>query len=122
MLPLSSSQVSSSAVGLPGRTLTRPSAMASADARERRILGRWMATLALIGVMIGLGYVWLRLQVDAAGYRLEATRQAVQRLRQETNELLAEAATLDNSTRLEQLASMRLGLQRPGKDQQMVLP
>jgi hypothetical protein len=81
-----------------------------------------MIVLALVGVLIGVAYVWLRLQVDAAGYRLDVTRRTVQRLRQEMNELLAEAAKVDNSTHLEELAAARLGLRRPTKDEQLVLP
>jgi cell division protein FtsB len=100
----------------------RPANMASANAPERRALGRWTAVLVTVGVLIALGHVWLRLKVAETGYQLEATRQAVDRLRQESNELTAQAAMLDTPARLEVVAQARLGLTRPQKRQEAMLP
>lgn len=122
MLPLSIGQTHTARSAGPSAVAGRVSGMASANPAERHALGLWLATLVSIGVLFALGHVWLRLKVSDVGYRLDATRQAVERLRQEANELVADSASLDNSTRLEELARTRLGLQRPTKGQEAVLP
>ncbi len=121
MLPLSIDRTPSQRVVLsaPGSRRTR---MALADAHERQAFGIWMVLLVGACVFVALGYVWLRLKVAEVGYRFDATRQAVERLREESRELEAEAARFDNAVNLEALAQSRLGLQRPNKGQEAVLP
>ncbi|MBI3784210.1 MAG: cell division protein FtsL [Deltaproteobacteria bacterium] len=96
--------------------------MASADLSERRAFFSWATTLVILAVLIALGHVWLRLRVSEMGYELEATHQAIDRLRQEANELTAQAAALSSPARLELLANSRLALGRPQKGQEAVLP
>ncbi|HVM98355.1 MAG TPA: cell division protein FtsL [Candidatus Acidoferrales bacterium] len=121
MLPLSLGRIP------PGR-LTQPDArkrrskMASADLLERRAFSSWATTLVVLAVVIALAHVWLRLQVSETGYELEATHQAIDRLRQEANDLTAQVAALNSPARLESLAQSRLGLSRPQKGQEAVLP
>jgi len=100
----------------------RPANIASATSAELRALIVWLACFVLVGVGIGLGHVWLRLKVTDIGYRLSATRQVVERLEQEGNELTMEVARLDAPGRLEEAARMRLGMVQPEKNQEAVLP
>jgi cell division protein FtsL len=100
----------------------RPANIASATSAELRVLIIWLACFVLIGVGIGLGHVWLRLKVTDIGYRLSATRQVVERLEREANELTMEVARLDAPGRLEEAAGVRLGMVQPEKNQEAVLP
>ena len=100
----------------------RPGNMASANARERRALSAWTWVIVAVGVFVALGYVWLHLKVAESGYRLEATRQAVERLHQEANDLTVEAASFDSPARLEAVAQARLGMRRVQKGQEAILP
>src|SRR5436309_2296788 len=86
----------------------RPANIASASHVELRALSAWIALLGVLGVAIGLGYVWLRLKVTDLGYHLSATRQVVERLEKEAHELTMEIARLDASRRLEETARTRL--------------
>jgi cell division protein FtsL len=56
------------------------------------------------------------------GYRLVTTRQLIEKLQQEQHELTVEAASLDAPRRLEDVARGRLGMTRPEKGQETVLP
>ena len=96
--------------------------MASANARERWALSVWTWLIIAVSVFVALGYVWLHLKVAESGYRLEATRQAVERLHQEANDLTVEAASLDSPARLEAVAQARLGMRRVQKGQEAILP
>jgi cell division protein FtsL len=71
------------------------------------------AILWALGIGLLLGYVWVRLKVVEAGYRLSATRQLVERLQQEGRELAVRAAAADASDRLRLLARERLGMRPP---------
>jgi len=100
----------------------RPANVTSATRAEVRALIAWLACCVLIGVGIGLGHVWLRLKVTDIGYRLSATRQVVERLQQESNELTMEVARLEAPGRLEEAVRTRLGMVSPEKNQEAVLP
>jgi hypothetical protein len=103
-------------------TRWRPTNIREAVSAEVRALAVWIGVLVFVGVVVGLGYVWMRLLVVDVGYRLSATRQLVERLEQEGQELAVEAAAADTPGRLEQEAHLRLGLQRPERGQDAVLP
>jgi alkylhydroperoxidase/carboxymuconolactone decarboxylase family protein YurZ len=121
MLPLSIGRTASNRLTRhPG--WKRPANMASANPLERRAFSSWTAALVGMGVLIALGHVWLRLKVSETGYQIEATRQAIERLRQEAGELTAQAAVLDGKAHLEMLSQARLGLVRPQKGQEAILP
>ncbi|HVN87751.1 MAG TPA: hypothetical protein VMW17_23180 [Candidatus Binatia bacterium] len=98
---------------------TNTSAAANAATRA---LASWIGLFGFAGVLVALGYVWVRLMVVDVGYRLSATRQLVERLEQEGRELAVEAAAADTPGRLEHEAQLRLGLQRPARGQDAVLP
>jgi cell division protein FtsL len=108
----------------PRRTFAwlRPANIAAAHSEEVRALIAWLAVFVMLGVLIALGHVYLRLKVVDLGYRLSATRQLVGRLEQERHELTVEAATLNTAARLEEVAGVRLGMTRPEKGVQKVLP
>jgi cell division protein FtsL len=126
MLPLSLGRLSP----LPlGRKETRqpavwlrPTNIASVRSAELRALITWLGVFVALGVIIALGYVWLRLRVVDVGYRLVTTRQLLEKLQQEQHELTVEAARLDAPSRLEKVARGRLGMTRPEKGQEAVLP
>ena len=100
----------------------RPSNTSAAASAEIRALASWIVWFVFAGVLVALAYVWVRLMVVEVGYRLSATRQLVERLEQEGRELAVEAAAADTPGRLEQEASARLGLQRPARGQDAILP
>ena len=100
----------------------RPTNIASETRAELRALVAWLAIFVAAGVLIGLVHVWLRLKVVDLGYRLGATRQVVERLKQEGEELTLEVAGLTASGRLDEVARGRLGMNRPEKGQEAVLP
>jgi cell division protein FtsL len=82
----------------------------------------WVSLLSTVGVLVLLGYVWVRLKVVEAGYRLSATRQLVERLELEGRELMARVAAADAPARLEELAHSRLGMRRPRIGEEARLP
>ncbi len=126
MLPLSAGRVSS--LSPPQRALhdslawLRPVNIASASSVQLLALITWLAIFVTLAVGIAVGHVWLRLKVVDLGYRLSATRQVIEKLEQEGHDLAVEAATLDASGRLEEVARARLGMTRPEKGQEAVLP
>jgi hypothetical protein len=88
---------------------------------ELRALVAWGALLGVLGVLLLLGYVWVRLKVVEAGYRLSATRQLVERLELEGRELSVRAAASDATGHLEELAA-RLGMRPPQPGEEEMLP
>jgi cell division protein FtsL len=100
----------------------RPANNSSKSLVERRAAAVWMGVVAALAVGIGLAHVWLRLQVVNVGYQLSATREVIARLQQEENELALEVAGLDVPARLEALARERLGMIRPERGQEAMLP
>ena len=99
----------------------RPNVTADVHA-ELRALVTWVGIIIVSAVLIGLVHVWLRIQVVDRGYKLNDSRQAVQRLTQEGGELTLEVARLMDATRLGELARTRLGMVRPDVGQELVLP
>jgi hypothetical protein len=87
---------------------------------ELRALAVWGVLLGVLGVSLLLGYVWVRIKVVDAGYRLSVTRQLVERLEQEGRELAVRAAAADGQ--LEERAAQRLGMRRPGREEEELLP
>lgn len=126
MLPLSMGRpplLNSERGELPNALAWRsPTNVASATSAELRALTTWLAVFVAIGVLIALMHVWLRLKVVDLGYRLGTTRQVVERLRQEGSELTLQAAALTAPNRLDEAARTRLGMIRPEKGQEAVLP
>jgi cell division protein FtsL len=93
----------------------------SVSAASRRLIACGVLFGAL-GVCLLLGYVWVRLMVVEAGYRLSVSRQLVEALEREGRELAVRAAAADSAARVEELASQRLGMRRPGRGEEELLP
>lgn len=100
----------------------KPANIASAKSSELRALIAWLGCFVVLGVLIALGHVWLRLKVVDLGYQVVTTRQLIEKLAQEEHELTIDIATLDAPGRLEEVAHARLGMTRPEKGQEAVLP
>lgn len=100
----------------------RPANVPFAVSADLQSLLAWGVLLGVLGVILLLGYVWVRLQVVEAGYRLSATRQLVERLEQEGRELAVRAAASDASGRLQGLAAKRLGMRAPDRYEAGALP
>ena len=100
----------------------RPANVRAAVSAEVRRLIACGAVLGLIGVGLLLGYVWVRLMVVEAGYRLSVTRQLVEGLEREGRELAVRAAAADSAARVEEMARARLGMRRPERGEEDVLP
>jgi cell division protein FtsL len=94
---------------------------ASVSAELRRLIG-WGVVLGSLGVCLLLGYVWVRLMVVEAGYRLSVTRQLVEVLEREGRELAVRAAAADSAAHLEELAGKRLGMRPPERNEEELLP
>lgn len=104
-----------------GIVLRRANVRASVSAEVRRLIV-WSVVLGAAGVCLLLGYVWVRLMVMEAGYRLSVTRQLVEVLEREGRELAVRAAAADSTARLEALATTRLGMRPPERGEEEVLP
>lgn len=115
-----------------GATLSRPvdgdtaarrpaNVRSSVSAAARRLIA-WGVALGAAGVCLLLGYVWVRLMVVEAGYRLSVSRQLVEVLEREGRELAVRAAAADSAARVEELASQRLGMRPPERGEEEFLP
>lgn len=82
----------------------------------------WGIVVGLLSVFLLLGYVWVRLKVVEAGYRLAATRQLVEVLEEEGRELEVRAAAADAEGRLQEMARIRIGMREPTRQEQEPLP
>ena len=100
----------------------RPANVRSSVSAEVRRLITWGVVLGSIGVCLLLGYVWVRLMVVEAGYRLSVTRQLVEVMEREGRELAVRAAAADSVARLEERARQRLGMRPPERGEEEVLP
>src|SRR5262249_44798149 len=124
MLPLSLGRtpIAPSHRDLPGSfAWLRPANIASAVTLQRRAVVAWLTLFVVLAVAIAFGHVWLRLKVVDLGYRLWVTRQVIEKLELEGQELTLEVATLEAPHRLEEAARARLGMTRPDKGQEVVL-
>jgi cell division protein FtsL len=99
----------------------RANVRASVSAEVRRLIV-WSVVLGAAGVCLLLGYVWVRLMVVEAGYRLSVTRQLVEGSEREGRELAVRAAAADSAAHLETLATTRLGMRRPERGEEEPLP
>ena len=100
----------------------RPANVPFTVSAELRALMVWAALVGVLGVCLMLGYVWVRLKVVEAGYRLSATRQLVERLEQEGRELVVRAAAADAAGHVQELAATRLGMRLPARTEEETLP
>jgi cell division protein FtsL len=98
-----------------------PNVRASVGAAVRGLFAHGVV-LGGLGVCLLLGYVWVRLMVVEAGYRLSVTRQLVEALEREGRELAVRAAAADSTARLEELAVRRLGMHPPQRGEERALP
>jgi hypothetical protein len=94
----------------------RPPNVRAAQRNDLRRLIAWCVVLGASAVCLLLGYVWVRLMVVEAGYRLSVT------LEREERELAVRAAAADSATQLEMAASARLGMRRPVRGEEEILP
>jgi cell division protein FtsL len=126
MLPLSLGRLSTSTTDRTEshHSIARltPANLTSIRSAELRALIAGLGLFVGLGVVIALGYVWLRIEVVNFGYRLGTTRQLIEKLQQEQHTLAVEAAILDSPGRLAEVARVRLGMMRPEKGQEVVLP
>ena len=100
----------------------RPANVRSSVSAELHRLIACGVVLGAVGVCLLLGYVWVRLMVVEAGYRLSVTRQLVEALEREERELAVQAAAADSAARLEALAIKRLGMRPPERGEEELLP
>ncbi len=82
----------------------------------------WYVVVALVGLTLALGQVWIRLQVVAVGYRLSNTRQLVHSLKGERQVLRMQWSALTAPTQLAERAEQRLGLRVPQPEQIVRMP
>ena len=87
--------------------------------RQRNIFTIIAALLWLL--FSGFGYVWCRVQVVQLGYKLSAAHRIHTQLLNDSKKLHLELARLKAPERVERIAIERLGLNRPSKEQIVVL-
>jgi cell division protein FtsL len=123
MVPQSLARGATLSRPVPGDPVARRPAnvRSSVSAAARRLIA-WGVVLGAAGVCLLLGYVWVRLMVVEAGYRLSVSRQLVAVLEREGRELAVRAAAADSAARLEELASKRLGMRPPERGEEEFLP
>lgn len=107
---------------LQAKPAWRPPNLRRGARSETRVLVGWSVVVGTLTILSLLGYVWVRIQVVEAGYRLSVTRQLVERLEREERELEVRAAAADAPWRLQELASERLGMRRPTREEEGRLP
>ena len=69
----------------------------------------------------GFGYVWCRVQVVHLGYKLSGAHRIHTQLLNDSKKLHLELARLKAPERVERIAIEKLGLNRPSKEQIVVL-
>lgn len=101
-------------------TILRPIAKVNGFSLRRPRLLSLFAFIAVV-LAVALFFVWSRIQVVNLGYeisslegRLHATEQNVQQLR-------LEAASLRSPARIERVATAKLGLRLPARDQVIII-
>ncbi len=82
----------------------------------------WYVVVALVGLILALGQVWIRLQVVAVGYKLSNTRQLVHSLQGERQALRMQWSALTAPARLAAQAEQRLGMSAPEPAQVVRVP
>lgn len=127
MVPASFTRPAIGSVGRGGAAVAehagwRPANVPITVSAELRALMAWAALVGVLGVCLMLGYVWVRLKVVEAGYRLSATRQLVERLEEEGRELAVRAAAADAAGHIQALAAARLGMRPPARAEEAILP
>ncbi len=100
----------------------RPQNILRKTSTETRAFAIWLAVWVVLGVLIGVGHVWLRTRVLELGYKRSATRSIIQKLEMEGQGLTARVETLESPARLEKVARARFNMIRVTPGQQAVLP
>ena len=82
---------------------------------------RWRCAAVLLSILLCLAavgiYMWPRLQVVRLAYRMQASEQRLNDLRQERDDLRRELASLKDPQRLYRVATEQLGMGLPRHDQ-----
>ena len=79
---------------------------------------RWRLGVAALAVITLIGaQVWVRLQVDELGYRVQRTTAVIEKLDHEHSELLAELNSEKSPALLSERAHIILGLREPAAGQ-----
>jgi len=78
--------------------------------------------LALVGLTLALGQVWIRLQVVAVGYQLSNTRQLIHSLERERQALRMQWSALTTPIQLVVQAERRLGMSAPEPERVVRVP
>lgn len=82
----------------------------------------WYVVIALVGLTLALGQVWIRLQVVEVGYKLSNTRQLIHSLQRERQALQMQWSALTTPTQLAAQAEQRLGISAPAPEQLVRVP
>lgn len=96
-------------------------------ARRRWRWWEWMDSVATAGLFVlilagALFYVWQHVQVVHQGYDMERLREQHASLIQENKALRLELGQLRSLRRVEEIATMRLGMVKPKPGQVILLP
>lgn len=88
--------------------------------RPRRVANRgraWLLSLLVFTCASGLALVWTFGQVAVTGYRLTSLQREVAMLEAENGTLEAAVTKLESLDRVERVATTRLGMIQPARDQ-----
>lgn len=113
-----SSRFATGSLYWPNTRIRRKGARGCKQLKDRTFFKSASVYLAVLFVF-ALAYVWSRVQVTEAGYRLRLLEKDRERLKGENHALMVEAATLRSPQRIESIAH-ELGLKQP-TEKQLVL-
>lgn len=98
--------------GTQGRLAFRPVNSARHSRDEARSLAGGLLPLALLFIVIALGFVWMRIRYTETAYRQATLREIVVQLENERRDLASAAAAAESPAQLED-AGRRLGMVPP---------
>jgi cell division protein FtsL len=82
----------------------------------------WYAVVALVGLILALGHVWIRLQVVEVGSKLLHTRKLIHSLEGERQALRMQWSALTAPAQLTTQAERRLGMSVPEPERVVRVP
>jgi cell division protein FtsL len=100
---------------------TRASAIGSFvfERSKRGSVRRFLIALAVVATL--LLYVGGKVQIMQLGYQIEALELEKRELEHENRSLLIEASSLSSPARIEKIATRRLGMVRPSKENTVIV-
>ncbi len=101
---------------------TEPNNVFSRVQAELRYFTGWLGLATIAALAISTARVTIRLQVQDLQFRISASRALQTKLLDERESLSQRVTELSNSSKIQELALLKLGMIRPVPGQELVLP